>query len=800
MRGLKIALCLGLGFVASCGGDPMTGLDGGPGDAAVVPMDTGVDAGPVELCAAHSDCDNGDYCDGDETCRPGEPGAGADDCLPGTSPCGAGEVCEEDADRCVLETCADPDADGDGDARPACGGNDCDDENGSVHSGAQEVCDDAGLDEDCDPTTNHNDRVGLNDGDRDGDGFVNNICFNVLPDGSENRGTDCDDGRLTVNPTAIEACNERDDDCDGRLDEGELITFHRDVDGDGFGCDPATNPACTDAPVEACAADPGWVLASGDCDDTVRAVNPSSSEICNGRDDDCDGMTDPGCACAAGATQPCGSGVGICIEGVQTCDVAGIWGGCSTALPGTVSESCNGMDDDCDGTTDEGTTVTCYADGDGDGYAGITAAMTEACSCTPGVTTARAPSTGADCNDGNPAVNPTSPEICNMVDDDCDGMIDEGVTLACYTDGDGDGFAPAGATETRTCGVCGGSRTSRSPIIAIDCDDSVSSINPLGAERCNGVDDDCDGIVDPGCACTTGTSETCGIATGVCEEGTRFCVSGAWGPCDGSVGPSAESCNGSDDDCDGTTDEGVTSTYYADSDGDLYADLSLSTEACSAPAGYISLTLADCDDTTGAANPGNLESSYPCDMIDNDCDGTVDEAALTTSPRDGLMGRLNSCYRDRDGDGFGASSGTPIYECTCPTGYVTDNTDCADLGSRAHLVHPGADFQTRGHCSGGTPCTAGGGEDGCYASGCGMFCLCFPGAVEWDYDCDAVEEPEPAVCPRSSGPFPICVGGTVPATAHAAADCGTDVTYATCCLSTCTPTCAPASVAPLGCR
>ncbi|HJL19702.1 MAG TPA: hypothetical protein RMH99_28830 [Sandaracinaceae bacterium LLY-WYZ-13_1] len=96
-------------------------------------VDAGRDAGAI--CARLADCDDGLYCNGAETCAPGDEGAGPDGCVAGTLPCEGDEICNEEEDACERDDCSDGgDADGDGDARPSCGGNDCDDEDGTIHS------------------------------------------------------------------------------------------------------------------------------------------------------------------------------------------------------------------------------------------------------------------------------------------------------------------------------------------------------------------------------------------------------------------------------------------------------------------------------------------------------------------------------------------------------------------------------------------------------------------------------------------------------------------------------------------
>src|SRR5690606_8986358 len=191
MRKLGAAIFVTL-FACACGGEPDLGRDAGRDGS------TGQD-GSSSVCAADSECDDGLYCNGVERCMPGADGAGANGCVAASSPCGPDEVCEEDADRCVPADCAEPDADGDGHDRIGCGaGDDCDDTDGDRYPGNFEVCDPEGHDEDCDPET-----ISAQP-DRDGDGYLDAACWNLRADGSENRGTDCDDTRNTVHPNAPE--------------------------------------------------------------------------------------------------------------------------------------------------------------------------------------------------------------------------------------------------------------------------------------------------------------------------------------------------------------------------------------------------------------------------------------------------------------------------------------------------------------------------------------------------------------------------------------------------------------------
>ncbi|MEZ5014967.1 MAG: MopE-related protein [Chitinophagales bacterium] len=124
--------------------------------------------------------------------------------------------------------------------------------------------------------------------DADGDGYGNpDVSVNVggaAPDGYVADNTDCDDTNVYVNPGETEVCNDIDDNCDGNIDEGVLITYYADADGDNYGDADMTDMACS-APT-------GYVADNTDCDDTNAFIFPGATEVANGVDDDCDGLVD----------------------------------------------------------------------------------------------------------------------------------------------------------------------------------------------------------------------------------------------------------------------------------------------------------------------------------------------------------------------------------------------------------------------------------------------------------------------------------------------------------------------------
>ncbi|MEY4118811.1 MAG: hypothetical protein RLZZ116_2139, partial [Planctomycetota bacterium] len=217
-----------------------------------------------------------------------------------------------------------------------------------------------------------------------------------------------------------------------------------------------------------------------------------------------------------------------------------------------------------------------------------------------------------DCDDTNPAIKPGSPELCATVgvDNDCDNNASEVDANASdkqvfYADTDGDGYGDATAPSAPAC-------TAPANHVALsgDCNDNNSAIKPGAAELCAtvGTDNDCD----------NNASEV--------------------------------DANASD-----------KQVFYADTDGDGYGDAAISTQACSAPEGYVSNN-TDCNDGNAAIKPGATEV---CDGVDNNCAGGIDEGVKSTF------------YADVDGDGYGDAA-ISTQACSAPEGYVSNNTDCND--------------------------------------------------------------------------------------------------------------------------
>jgi hypothetical protein len=353
-------------------------------------------------------------------------------------------------------------------------------------------------------------------------------------------GGDCDDLDAAVSPAGAEVCGGGDEDCDGTVDEEGAeggLPFWADADGDGFG-DPA-------APLSACAAPTGATDNDLDCDDANSDIHPAAEEVCDGLDNTCDGLTDDDDPRLVGAPwvylDADGDGFGTADLRLRACEAPAGWvdnvDDCddlsAAAFPGG-AEVCDGVDNDCDGRTDDSSsadTVTYYPDADGDSF-GAAGPAVQACAAPA----AHATRPG-DCDDGDPQISPFAVEICDGGDNDCDGTIDGPSAVggvSWYADADGDGYGDP-ATLVSGCVAPPGAA-----YVGTDCDDLDRTVFPGAGETCDGVDDDCDGATDE----------------------------------PGALGGS---------------------TFFRDADGDGFGDESVSVEACSAPPGYVSDD-TDCDD------------------------------------------------------------------------------------------------------------------------------------------------------------------------------------------------------------
>jgi hypothetical protein len=652
--------------------------------------------------------DEGDCDDTDPTVYPGA----AESCDTVDSDCDGDLVDEfDDYDADGDPDCTDSDDDNDGDPDAS----DCDDTNPAVHQGATETPDD-GIDQDCsgfDTVTCFEDL----DGDTYGtpatllavDGDCLDIGESLLP-------TDCDDSAPTTYPGATESCDAVDSDCDGSLvdefddydadadpdctdpdddDDGDpdtadcndtdasiytgapetpddgvdqdcsgfdTVSCWTDGDGDAYGVSSvlAEDGDCTDA---------GEATAGGDCDDAAPTVYPGAIESCDTVDSDCDGSVVDEFDDYDGDGDPDCTDLDDDDDGdpdASDCDDTD-----ASVYTGATETPDDGIDQDCSGFD----TVTCWTDGDGDGY-GDSSILADDGDCTDA---GEAPA-GGDCDDGAPTVYPGAIEICDTIDSDCDGsLVDE------FDDYDVDGDPDCNDPDDDNDGDPD----------ATDCDDADASVYTGAPEACDAFDSDCDGDLvdefddtdsdaDPDCTDPDDDADGDPDPTD-CADADPTIYTGA---------PETTG-DGIDQDCNGFD----TIECFVDADGDTFGTptTQLADDGDCVDAGESAVD-TDCDDVESTVFPGAPEL---CDGVDNDCAGGVpadefdadadsvricendcDDSDPSVHP--GAVEACDTTDSDCDGslvDEFDDFDGDAEPDCTDPDDDGDgdpDVTDCAD--------------------------------------------------------------------------------------------------------------------------
>jgi len=423
------------------------------------------------------------------------------------------------------------------------------------------------------------------------------------------------------------------------------------------------------------------------CDPFEGAAGDDAS--CDGLDNDCDGATDE-----EYVPVPTTCGVGACDGnvGMSECVMGAVGDTCDPLDGATIDNQCDGVDDDCDGTADDdyvGTPTTCGM-GECAGNVGVSTCMAGA----PGDTCD--PFEGAAMDDAS----------CDGLDNDCDGAVDEDFTSVPTTCGLGECSGNSGMSEC----VDGVPGDTCDPLEGAAADDA----------SCDGLDDDCDGTADEDYA---ETPTTCGVGECSGNAGSNQCMDGnVVDSCDPFAGATADdaSCDGLDNDCDGANDEDYVATATTCGVGECSSNVGLN--ECTD-----GVVVDSCDPLEGAA-----ANDASCDGLDDDCDGAADEDYVATGTTCGVGECSGNAGMNECTDGMVVDSCDPLQ------GAAADDASCDGLDNDCDGGIDEDFVETPTTCGVGE-CSGNSGMSICSAGELADTCDPLAGAAAADTDCDGLD-------------------------------------------------------------